>query len=101
VRLEGLLNKARRSKQRIERLGASFMVLSCRFEPGFYEKSDRLVKSIRDKPEWPILVPEKQSAFHPHAQRNAFRRRGEHPQSRLFARLNPRLKRSPNSNRLC
>jgi hypothetical protein len=39
------------------------MVLSCRFEPGFYEKSDRLVKSIRDKPEWPIQVPEKRSAF--------------------------------------
>jgi hypothetical protein len=39
------------------------MVLSYRLEPGFYEKSDRLVKSIRDKPEWPIQVPETPSAF--------------------------------------
>ena len=31
------------------------MVLSCRFEPGIYEKSDRLVKPIRDKPERPIF----------------------------------------------
>jgi hypothetical protein len=44
------------------------MVLSCRFERGFYEKSDRLVKPIRDKPESPIPVPEKHLAFHPHAQ---------------------------------
>jgi hypothetical protein len=33
----------------------------------------------------PIQVPEKQSAFHPHAQRNAFRRHDARQQSRLFA----------------
>ena len=31
---------------------------------------------------------ERQSTFHPHAQRNAFRRRGAHLQQRLFARWN-------------
>src|SRR5678816_2554985 len=63
VRLQGLLNKARSSNRRIECLGPSFMVLSYRLEPGFYEKSDRLVKSIRDKPEWPIRVRETPSTF--------------------------------------
>jgi hypothetical protein len=81
VRLEGLLNKAKRSKQRIERLGASFMVLSCRFEPGFYRKSDLLVKTIRRKSESLIRVPETPSAFHPLAPRNAFRRRDVRLQS--------------------
>jgi hypothetical protein len=46
-------------------------------------------------------VQEKRSTFHPLAQRNAFRRRGARQQSKLFARSNPRLRRSPNSNRLC
>jgi hypothetical protein len=32
------------------------------------------------------------SAFHPHAQRNAFRRHDARPQSRLFVRWNPRLR---------
>jgi hypothetical protein len=35
--------------------------------------------------ESPIAVPEKRSTIHPHAQRNAFRRRDVRPQSRLFA----------------
>ena len=52
------------------------------------------------KAESAIVAPETQSVFHRHAQRNAFRHRGAHPQSRLFARENPRLTRSPNSNRL-
>jgi hypothetical protein len=39
--------------------------------------------------------------FHPHAQRNAFRRRDARQQSRLFARCNQRLKHTPNSIRLC
>ena len=39
------------------------------------------------------------SAFHPHAQRNAFRRRDVRLQSRSFARWNQSLRRSPNSNR--
>jgi hypothetical protein len=34
------------------------MVISCRLEARFYEKSDRLVKSVRDKPEWPLQVQE-------------------------------------------
>jgi hypothetical protein len=42
-----------------------------------------------------IRVQEKQSAFHPRAQQNAFRRRDARPQSRLFAPQNPRLTRSP------
>jgi len=63
------------------------MVLSCRFEPRFYEQSDRLVKSIRDKPESPIPVPEMLSAFQPRAQRDAFRRRDVRLQSRSFAPL--------------
>jgi hypothetical protein len=33
-----------------------------------------------------IPIPETQSAFHPHAQHNAFRRRDARLQSRLFAR---------------
>ena len=41
--------------------------------------------------ESPIRVPETQSAFHPHAQRNVFRRRDVRLQSRSFARWNPRL----------
>jgi hypothetical protein len=41
------------------------------------------------------------SAFHPPAQRNAFRRRGTHLQSRLFALRNQWLRPSPSSNRLC
>jgi len=34
--------------------------------------------------ESPLQVPEKQSAFHPRAQRNAFRRRDARLQSRSF-----------------
>ena len=53
------------------------------------------------RPEPPIQVPQTQSAFHPHAQRNASRRRDARQRSRSFAPYNPQLKRSPNSNRLC
>jgi hypothetical protein len=56
---------------------------------------------ILQQPELPILTPQKQSAFHPHAQRNAFRCRDARQQSTLFALENPRLRRSLNSNRLC
>jgi Flavin reductase like domain len=49
----------------------------------------------------PFPIPETLSAFHPRAQRIAFRRRGVHQQRRLFGPWNPRLQRSPNSNRLC
>ena len=48
-----------------------------------------------------IRVRETQSAFHPHAQRTAFHRHDERQQSRSLARWNPRLRHSPNSNRLC
>jgi hypothetical protein len=51
--------------------------------------------------ESPILTPETQSTFHPHAQRNASHRRDVRLQSRLFALRDPRLKDSRSSNRLC
>ena len=47
-----------------------------------------------------IRVPETQSTFHPHAQRNAFHRRDAREQSKSFAAPNQGLRRSPNSNRL-
>jgi hypothetical protein len=50
--------------------------------------------------ELPNPTPQTQSAFHPHAQRNAFRRRDVRPQSKSFARRDQSLRRSPNSNRL-
>ena len=52
-------------------------------------------------PESLIPVRETHSTFHPHSQRNAFRRRNVRQQSRSFARWNQRLRRSPNSSRLC
>ena len=55
------------------------------------EKSRQLVKPIRRKLESPIPVPETQSAFHPRAQLNAFRRRDARLQSRSFARWNQSL----------
>jgi hypothetical protein len=48
----------------------------------------------------PIPVPQTPLAFLRRAQRNAFRRRDAHQQSRLFVPENPRLRHSPNSNRL-
>jgi len=65
-----------------------------------WEESCPLVKPIRGKRESPIRVLQTQSAFHPHAQRNAFHHRDVRQQFRLFARSNPKLTRSPNSNRL-
>jgi hypothetical protein len=67
----------------------------------FLRKSRLLVKPILRDPESLIQVPETRSAFHPRAQRNAFRRRDAHRQRRLFARKNPKLRRSPTSIRLC
>ena len=63
-------------------------------------KIPSIVNTIRRERKSPIRVPETQSAFHPHAQRNAFRRRDVRLQSRSFARWNQSLRRSPNSNRL-
>ena len=57
-----------------------------------------LVNPVSRKPESPIQVPEKQSAFPPRAQRSAFRCRGGRQQSRSFARWNQSLNYSPNSN---
>ena len=48
----------------------------------------------------PILVPQTQSAYHPHAPRNAFRHRDARQQSRSFARWNQSLRHSPNSSPL-
>jgi hypothetical protein len=50
--------------------------------------------------ESPLRVRQTPSAFHPRAQRNAFRRRDARQQPRLFARWNQSLRPSPNSNRL-
>jgi hypothetical protein len=48
-----------------------------------------------DLPDWQreslVQVPEKQSAYHSRAQRNASRRRDAHLQSRSFARWNRHL----------
>ena len=60
-------------------------------------RDDRTLRRLESQ----IQVPETQSAFHPRAQRNAFRRRDVRLQSRSFARWNQSLRRSPNSNRLC
>ena len=62
---------------------------------GSFEKSRQLVKQIRRGIESPIPIRETQSAFHPRAQRNAFRRRDARQQRRSFARENPRRRRSP------
>jgi hypothetical protein len=56
------------------------------------EKLRELVKKIRCKPESPIRVPEKPSAFHRHAQRNASRRDARQ-RSRLFPGWNQSLTR--------
>jgi hypothetical protein len=45
-------------------------------------------------------IPQERLTFHTHAQQNDFRRCDARQQRRLFARKNPRLTRSPNSNRL-
>jgi hypothetical protein len=59
-----------------------------------------MVKSLAIPYEPLIQVQQMRSTFHPHAQRNAFRRRDARQQSRSFARWNQSLRRSPNSNRL-
>ncbi len=46
------------------------------------------------------LLTETPSAFHPRAQRTAFRRRDVRQQSRLFAPENQRPKRNRSSNRV-
>src|ERR1043166_2156747 len=53
--------------------------------------SDKAVEAIRRKREPLIQVPQTQLTFHPLAERNAFRYRGVHQQSRLFALRNPQL----------
>jgi hypothetical protein len=58
-----------------------------------WQKRREPVKPIRRKRRLQIQVPETQSAFHPNAQRNAFRRRDVRQQSRSFAAENPRLRR--------
>jgi hypothetical protein len=65
-----------------------------------WQKRREPVKPIRRKRRLQIQVPETQSAFHPNAQRNAFRRRDVRQQSRSFARWDQWLRPSPNSNRL-
>jgi hypothetical protein len=74
VRLEGLPNKARRSKQRIERLGASFMGTLLSLRARFLRKIRLVVKPIRHNPESPIPIPETPSICHSHEQRSVDRR---------------------------
>jgi hypothetical protein len=45
---------------------------------------------------WDFSRTKRSQLFHPHAQRNAFRRRGAHLQSRSFARWNESLRHSLN-----
>src|SRR5437773_5641257 len=51
--------------------------------------------------ESPLRVPQTQAAFHPRAQRNGFRGRDVHLQSRSFALRYSKLIHSPNSTRPC
>jgi hypothetical protein len=67
----------------------------------FRENLASLSRQFAAKRESPIRVLQKRLACHPRAQRNDFRRCDARPQSRLSARWNPRLRRSPSSNRLC
>ena len=46
-------------------------------------------------------VPQRPSAFHPHASRTAFRGGDARQQTRLCALVNPTQTRNPNSIRLC
>jgi uncharacterized protein (TIGR02284 family) len=64
VRPQGLLNKARRSRQKIERLGASFMVLPCGLERAFTKNPTGLSSQFATSPESPIQVPETRLHFH-------------------------------------
>jgi len=54
---------------------------------------------LAETPESPLPIPKTPSVFHLDAQRNAFRRRDVHLQSRLFAPENQQLRRIPTSNR--
>ena len=65
--------------------GKVLRLIQIRLTTPSLEKNSPPVKTIRRKRESPIRVPKTQSAFHPHAQRNAFRRRDARQQSRSFA----------------
>jgi hypothetical protein len=56
VRLQGLLKKARRSKQNIEPLGASFRVFSCRLQPLFPQHLTSGVRAVRMNAKEDILI---------------------------------------------
>jgi hypothetical protein len=56
VRLQGLLNKARRSKQNHERLGASFRVFSCRFHPLVPQHVTPSLRAVRMNAKQGILI---------------------------------------------
>jgi hypothetical protein len=62
------------------------------------EKSRLLVKKTCRERKSQIRVRQTQSAFHRHAQQNAFRRRDARQQRRVFARRDPPLRHSPNSS---
>jgi hypothetical protein len=79
--IEGALEEAKNT------LGNVLRLIQSPFTASSFEKISQPVKPIRRMRESPIPVPETWSAFHPRAQRTAFRRRGACQQSRLFAPL--------------
>jgi hypothetical protein len=76
-------------------------LIQIRLTTPILEKITPTCQANSPQPESPIPVPETWLTFHPHAQQTAFRRRDVRQQQKLFARWNPLLQHSPNSNRLC
>ena len=70
------------------------------FISGSFGKISPACRNNSPQAESPIQTRETLSAFHPHAQRNAFNHRGVRQRSGLFALWNPRLRPGPNSNRI-
>jgi hypothetical protein len=71
-------------------------------EVSLHASRKSLVKvEIWRKSESPIRIPQTPSAFHLHAQRNAFHHRDVRQQSRSFGPENQWLRRTPSSNQLC
>jgi hypothetical protein len=70
-------------------------LIQIRLTASSLEKLRGLVKPIRYKPESPLKFQKRRQLYVPRARQTAFRRRDARRQSRLFARRNPRLRRSP------
>src|SRR6266478_9725417 len=75
------------------------LTVSRQFFEGTETSLNRQIARISPiRPRLLIRVPQRQSVFHPHAQRNACRRRDARLQSRSFARWNQWLTRSLNAH---